>query len=82
MKINVQCVLKFWFISALPHRLMEDDVYKDMHIPKGSLVFGNLWYVLLMFYFGVPWLAALFFDSFNHPLYPSHTPCKQGDDAQ
>jgi hypothetical protein len=40
---------------------MEDDVYKDMHIPKGSLVFGNIWYVmLLMFYFGVPWLAALF----------------------
>jgi len=28
---------------GLPHRLMEDDVYKDMHIPKGSLVFGNLW---------------------------------------
>lgn len=23
---------------GLPHRLMEDDVYKDMHIPKGSLV--------------------------------------------
>ena len=40
---------------------MEDDVYKDMHIPKGSLVFGNVWYVtLLMFCFGVPWLVALF----------------------
>jgi hypothetical protein len=34
---------------------MEDDVYKDMHIPKGSLVFGNIWCVmLLMFYFGIP----------------------------
>ncbi|KXN84122.1 O-methylsterigmatocystin oxidoreductase [Leucoagaricus sp. SymC.cos] len=27
----------------LPHRLMEDDVYRGMHIPKGSLVFGNIW---------------------------------------
>lgn len=27
----------------LPHRLMEDDVYKGMHIPKGSLIFGNIW---------------------------------------
>jgi len=27
----------------LPHRLMADDVYRDMHIPKGSLVFGNIW---------------------------------------
>ncbi|KAF9802749.1 hypothetical protein IEO21_09825 [Rhodonia placenta] len=28
---------------SLPHRLMEDDVYNGMHIPKGSLVFGNVW---------------------------------------
>ncbi|KAG6839193.1 hypothetical protein C0991_005008, partial [Blastosporella zonata] len=27
----------------LPHRLMEDDVYNDMFIPKGSLIFGNIW---------------------------------------
>ncbi|KAG6831353.1 hypothetical protein H0H87_005498 [Tephrocybe sp. NHM501043] len=27
----------------LPHRLMEDDIYNDMYIPKGSLVFGNIW---------------------------------------
>lgn len=82
-EINVQRVLNFWFISDLPHRLMEDDVYKDMHIPKGSLVFGNVWYVtLLIFCFGVPWLAALCFDSFNHPLCSSHTPCIQGNDAQ
>ena len=52
---------------------MEDDVYKDMHIPKGSLVFGNIWYeMLLIIYFGVPWLAAFFFYSFNYPLI-SHT---------
>ncbi|KAF5381704.1 hypothetical protein D9615_005603 [Tricholomella constricta] len=30
----------------LPHRLMEDDVYRDMHIPKGSLIFGNIWAIL------------------------------------
>ncbi|KAG6860201.1 hypothetical protein C0995_014458 [Termitomyces sp. Mi166 len=27
----------------LPHRLMEDDIYNGMFIPKGSLVFGNIW---------------------------------------
>jgi hypothetical protein len=50
MEINVQRVLKFCFISALPHRLMEDDVYKDMHIPKGPLIFGNIWYVMLLMF--------------------------------
>ncbi|KAF8958976.1 cytochrome P450 [Flammula alnicola] len=29
-----------------PHRLMEDNVYNGMHIPKGSLVFGNIWAML------------------------------------
>ncbi|GBE84279.1 Multifunctional cytochrome P450 monooxygenase af510 [Sparassis crispa] len=28
---------------GLPHRLTEDDVYQGMHIPKGSLVFANIW---------------------------------------
>jgi len=28
---------------SLPHRLMADDVYNDMHIPKGSLIFANIW---------------------------------------
>lgn len=28
--------------QAVPHRLMEDDTYKDQyHIPAGALVFGN-----------------------------------------
>ncbi|KAK0470749.1 cytochrome P450 [Armillaria novae-zelandiae] len=31
---------------GVPHRLMEDDVYRDMFIPKGSLVFGNIWSIL------------------------------------
>ncbi|KAK7052512.1 cytochrome P450 [Favolaschia claudopus] len=28
---------------SLPHRSMEDDVYRGMFIPKGSLIFGNVW---------------------------------------
>ncbi|KAF8629505.1 hypothetical protein AX17_005631 [Amanita inopinata Kibby_2008] len=31
---------------SLPHRLMEDDAYNGMHIPKGSLVFGNIWAIM------------------------------------
>jgi len=31
---------------GLPHRLMEDDVYKGMFIPKGSFVFANVWNML------------------------------------
>lgn len=31
---------------SLPHRLMEDDIYRGMHIPKGSMVFGNIWAIL------------------------------------
>ncbi|KAH7906297.1 cytochrome P450 [Hygrophoropsis aurantiaca] len=30
----------------LPHRLMEDDIYDGMYLPKGSLVFGNIWAIL------------------------------------
>ncbi|KAK2462811.1 hypothetical protein APHAL10511_005202 [Amanita phalloides] len=35
-----------WSVSiplGLPHRLMEDDIYKGMYIPKGSFIFQNLW---------------------------------------
>ncbi|EED83855.1 predicted protein [Postia placenta Mad-698-R] len=28
---------------SLPHHLMEDDVYNGMYIPKGPLVYGNVW---------------------------------------
>ncbi|KXN82394.1 O-methylsterigmatocystin oxidoreductase [Leucoagaricus sp. SymC.cos] len=28
--------------AGVPHRVMEDDVYKGMFIPKGSLVFANM----------------------------------------
>ena len=34
---------RFW--PALPHRLMEDDIYEGMLIPKGTLVFANAWCV-------------------------------------
>jgi cytochrome P450 len=30
---------------GLPHRLSEDDTYNGARIPKGSLVFGNAWYM-------------------------------------
>ena len=29
--------------NALPHCVMEDDVYNGMRIPKGSWVIGNSW---------------------------------------
>ncbi|KIJ09364.1 hypothetical protein PAXINDRAFT_17543 [Paxillus involutus ATCC 200175] len=35
-----------WGVPApftLPHRLMEDDIYDGIFIPKGSTVFGNIW---------------------------------------
>ncbi|CAE7168317.1 unnamed protein product [Rhizoctonia solani] len=28
---------------ALPHTCFEDDTYKGYHIPKGAIVFGNVW---------------------------------------
>ncbi|KAL4063425.1 cytochrome P450 [Scleroderma citrinum] len=31
---------------GLPHRLTEDDVYEGMFIPKGTLIFGNIWAIL------------------------------------
>ncbi|KAN0082776.1 Cytochrome P450 [Tylopilus felleus] len=31
---------------GLPHRLMEDDIYDGIFIPKGSFVFANIWMIL------------------------------------
>ncbi|KAF5310104.1 hypothetical protein D9619_010514 [Psilocybe cf. subviscida] len=45
----IECIFKEslrWGVPVplnLPHRLMEDNVYNGMFIPKGSLVFGNIW---------------------------------------
>ncbi|KAF5310107.1 hypothetical protein D9619_010511 [Psilocybe cf. subviscida] len=45
----IECIFKEslrWGVPVplnLPHRLMEDDIYNGMFIPKGSLVFGNIW---------------------------------------
>lgn len=39
-----------WRIAAplaIPHRLMEDDVYNDMFLPAGAVVVGNSWSVIL-----------------------------------
>jgi hypothetical protein len=30
---------------AIPHRLMEDDIYNGYFLPKNSIVLGNAWYV-------------------------------------
>ncbi|GLB44585.1 putative cytochrome p450 [Lyophyllum shimeji] len=48
----LECVLKEvlrWNPPAplgLPHRLMEDDVYRGYHIPKGASVFTNIFAIL------------------------------------
>ena len=34
----------------LPHRLSKDDVYKGYHIPEGSMVVVNHWWVVGIFY--------------------------------
>ncbi|ETW75666.1 cytochrome P450 monooxygenase 45 [Heterobasidion irregulare TC 32-1] len=31
---------------SLPHCLLEDDEYKGMHLPKGSIVFANIWKIV------------------------------------
>jgi cytochrome P450 len=31
---------------SIPHRVMEDDEYRGMHIPKNSIVISVLWYDL------------------------------------
>lgn len=28
---------------GLPHRLKQDDIYENMYIPEGTLVFANIW---------------------------------------
>jgi cytochrome P450 len=30
---------------GLPHSTSADDIYKGMHIPKGSIIFANIWCV-------------------------------------
>ncbi|KAG1736610.1 cytochrome P450 [Suillus paluster] len=31
---------------SLPHRLTQPDTYQGLHIPQGSLVFGNIWAIM------------------------------------
>ena len=30
-------------MAGIPHLLKEDDMYRGYHIPKGSIVMGNVW---------------------------------------
>lgn len=30
-------------LTGIPHLLKEDDMYRGYHIPKGSIVVGNIW---------------------------------------
>lgn len=32
--------------AAIPHRLIEDDVYEGYYMPKGALVFANTWSIM------------------------------------
>ena len=33
------------FVIAVPHRSMEDDVYRELYIPAKSFIFPNTWSV-------------------------------------
>ncbi|KAJ7982963.1 putative monooxygenase [Mycena polygramma] len=32
--------------AGMPHSLTQDDIYEGMHLPKGSLMIPNVWYML------------------------------------
>jgi len=34
---------------GLPHSVLKDDVYEDYFIPKGTTIFGNIWYIFRCF---------------------------------
>jgi len=42
----VTCDNLFRHRLGLPHRVMQDDLYDGCFIPKGSLVFANIWAML------------------------------------
>lgn len=48
MFTSIQCTMIYHDLdcitSAFPHRVQEDDMYKGYSIPKGSMVFANIWY--------------------------------------
>ena len=41
-----QAILISCISSGIPHRVMQDDVYKGISIPEGSLVFANTRYAI------------------------------------
>jgi hypothetical protein len=40
-----RCVLIGVFLLGIPHRVMQDDVYKEVFIPKGSIIVANTLHV-------------------------------------
>jgi cytochrome P450 len=52
--INALCseVLRWHPVVPLgiAHRVMQDDIYGDYFIPGGSIVVGNSWFVVLMWW--------------------------------
>ena len=51
--------------QAIPHLTTEDDVYDGYFIPKGTIVFGNAWYVVLA---GIIQLTALIWPHAYEPV--------------
>jgi cytochrome P450 len=43
------------FVTGIPHAALEEDVYQDLLIPKGSTIIANIWSVA----------RALLFDTFS-----------------
>lgn len=37
----------FYVLSAIPHTSINVDHYEGYHLPAGSIVIGNLWYLEL-----------------------------------
>ena len=48
------------FVSGIPHRVTEDNIYNGFFIPAGSMVFANIWYV----------------QTFSSPLFKERVPLK------
>ncbi|KAG6827500.1 hypothetical protein H0H92_011520 [Tricholoma furcatifolium] len=34
------------FMESVPHRLVQDDIYNDYALPKGTICIGNIWGIL------------------------------------
>jgi hypothetical protein len=41
----VVCMAKVW-PAGVPHTISNDDEYRGMHIPAGTIVLGSAWYAI------------------------------------